>query len=69
MRYCPSGVAIQSASDVDTLAAGPEDASMTTIIPIPAFADNYVWTLREGAHAVVVDPGDAAPVQAYLARP
>ena len=41
---------------------------MTTIIPIPAFADNYIWTLREGATAVVVDPGDAAPVLDYLAR-
>lgn len=41
---------------------------MTTIIPIPAFADNYIWTLRHGAHAVVVDPGDAAPVLAYLDR-
>jgi len=41
---------------------------MTTIIPIPAFADNYIWLLREGRHAVVVDPGDAAPVLAYLQR-
>jgi hydroxyacylglutathione hydrolase len=41
---------------------------MITIIPIPAFADNYIWTLREGGNAVVVDPGDAAPVQDYLDR-
>lgn len=41
---------------------------MTTIIPIPAFADNYIWLLRDGRHAVVVDPGDAAPVLAYLER-
>jgi hydroxyacylglutathione hydrolase len=41
---------------------------MITIIPIPAFADNYIWTLRQGANAVVVDPGDAAPVQDYLDR-
>jgi hydroxyacylglutathione hydrolase len=39
---------------------------MITIIPIPAFADNYIWTLRAGTTAVVVDPGDAAPVLAYL---
>lgn len=32
------------------------------IIPIPAFQDNYLWTLVEGSRAVVVDPGDAAPV-------
>jgi hydroxyacylglutathione hydrolase len=41
---------------------------MTTIIPIPAFADNYIWTLRDGGRAAVVDPGDAAPVLAYLDR-
>ena len=41
---------------------------MTTIIPIPAFADNYIWLLRDGRSAVVVDPGDAAPVLTYLAR-
>jgi hydroxyacylglutathione hydrolase len=41
---------------------------MPTIIPIPAFADNYIWTLREGGFAAVVDPGDAAPVIAYLER-
>lgn len=33
---------------------------------IPAFTDNYLWTLVEGARAVVVDPGDAAPVERFL---
>jgi hydroxyacylglutathione hydrolase len=41
---------------------------MLSIIPIPAFRDNYIWLIREGAHAAVVDPGDAAPVIAYLDR-
>jgi hydroxyacylglutathione hydrolase len=41
---------------------------MPQIIPIPAFADNYIWALRDGAVAAVVDPGDAAPVVAYLER-
>src|SRR5664279_4568975 len=41
---------------------------MVSIIPIPAFADNYIWLLRQETNAVVVDPGDAAPVLAYLAR-
>jgi hydroxyacylglutathione hydrolase len=41
---------------------------MVEIIPIPAFADNYIWLLREGTKAVPVDPGDAAPVLDYLAR-
>jgi len=27
---------------------------MTAIIPIPAFADNYNWFLREGGMAAVV---------------
>jgi hydroxyacylglutathione hydrolase len=41
---------------------------MPTIIPIPAFADNYIWLVREGNAAAVVDPGDAAPVIGYLQR-
>ena len=32
------------------------------IFPLPAFEDNYLWTLVEGDAAVVVDPGDPAPV-------
>ncbi|MFC5569544.1 hydroxyacylglutathione hydrolase [Lysobacter yangpyeongensis] len=31
--------------------------------PLPAFADNYIWTLAdESGAALIVDPGDAAPV-------
>ena len=37
------------------------------IIPLPAFRDNYIWLLRDGSRAAVVDPGDAAPVLHYLA--
>lgn len=36
------------------------------IDPIPAFQDNYIWTLARDGRAVVVDPGDAAPVLASL---
>ncbi|HUW37663.1 MAG TPA: hydroxyacylglutathione hydrolase [Rhodocyclaceae bacterium] len=36
------------------------------IVPIAAFSDNYIWLLRRGRHAAVVDPGDAAPVLAHL---
>ncbi|MFU8784028.1 hydroxyacylglutathione hydrolase [Aliidiomarina sp.] len=44
------------------------------ITPIPAFNDNYIWLLQEEAPkassaaqpCVVVDPGDAKPVLAYL---
>ena len=36
---------------------------------LPAFDDNYIWTLRDDAgHTLVVDPGDAAPVLAAADR-
>lgn len=38
------------------------------LIPIPAFADNYLWLLVRDGNAVVVDPGDAAPVEAALVQ-
>jgi hydroxyacylglutathione hydrolase len=41
---------------------------MPTIIPIPAFADNYIWLVQRESKAAVVDPGDAAPVIEYLER-
>jgi hydroxyacylglutathione hydrolase len=41
---------------------------MLNIIPIPAFADNYIWLLHNSRHAVVVDPGDAQPVIAMLQK-
>jgi hydroxyacylglutathione hydrolase len=41
---------------------------MPAIIPIPAFSDNYIWLVREGGNAAVVDPGDAEPVLACLDR-
>ena len=39
---------------------------MLNIIPIPVLKDNYIWTLHDQLHAVVVDPGDAKPIRAYL---
>jgi hydroxyacylglutathione hydrolase len=38
-----------------------------SLIPLPAFQDNYLWLLHDGQRALVVDPGDAGPVQAFLA--
>lgn len=38
------------------------------LIPLPAFSDNYLWLWQQGTQAVVVDPGDATPVLAALAR-
>lgn len=40
---------------------------MLNVFAIPAFKDNYIWALTRGKAAVVVDPGDAAPVKAALA--
>ena len=37
-----------------------------SVNPVRAFQDNYVWTLRLGNNAAVVDPGEAGPVLAYL---
>jgi hydroxyacylglutathione hydrolase len=39
---------------------------MLKLIPIPAFADNYIWMLHDGKRALVVDPGDAGPVSRFL---
>ena len=36
------------------------------IVPLRAFADNYIWTIRDANCAAVVDPGDARPVIEYL---
>jgi hydroxyacylglutathione hydrolase len=37
------------------------------VVPLRAFNDNYVWTLRNDRFAAVVDPGEARPVLDYLA--
>ena len=36
------------------------------VVPLQAFKDNYIWVLRDGSCAAVVDPGDARPVLDYL---
>jgi hypothetical protein len=38
------------------------------LIPVPAFADNYLWLLHDGKRALVADPGDAGPVPRRLAQ-
>jgi hydroxyacylglutathione hydrolase len=45
------------------------DLVMIKIDALPAFTDNYIWLLQdtEQRHCAVVDPGDAAPVEAWLA--
>lgn len=41
---------------------------MIKIDALPAFSDNYIWLLQdhERRRCAVVDPGDAAPVEAWL---
>ncbi|WP_028081408.1 hydroxyacylglutathione hydrolase [Solimonas soli] len=39
---------------------------MTTVQPLPAFTDNYLWLVTQGDEVLVVDPGDAAVVQRHL---
>lgn len=41
---------------------------MVTVTPIPALRDNYIWLLHNDDAAVVVDPGETAPVLAALRR-
>ena len=41
---------------------------MLDVVPVKAFKDNYIWTLRDARHAAVVDPGEAQPVLQYLAE-
>jgi hydroxyacylglutathione hydrolase len=36
------------------------------LLALPAFTDNYIWMLHNGHEALVVDPGDATPVQQTL---
>jgi hydroxyacylglutathione hydrolase len=38
------------------------------VVPLRAFRDNYIWTLRNDRYAAVVDPGEAHPVLDYLQR-
>ena len=40
---------------------------MLSLRPLPAFQDNYIWTLaNEAGQALIVDPGEAGPVLAAI---
>jgi hydroxyacylglutathione hydrolase len=41
---------------------------MLAIHAVPAFRDNYIWMIENGREACAVDPGDDAPVEAFLAE-
>ncbi|PVY68234.1 hydroxyacylglutathione hydrolase [Pusillimonas noertemannii] len=36
------------------------------LTPVPAFSDNYIWVLSRDGYAVVVDPGQSAPIESFL---
>ena len=38
------------------------------IVPVPCLKDNFAYLVIDGGRAAVVDPGEAAPVEAALAR-
>src|SRR4051812_34855261 len=38
------------------------------VVAVPCLKDNYAYLVIDGANAAVVDPGEAAPVEAALAR-
>jgi len=40
--------------------------SVMNLTAVPAFSDNYIWMIDDGRHALVVDPGEAPPVEAAL---
>jgi hydroxyacylglutathione hydrolase len=40
--------------------------TLLQVWPIPAFDDNYIWCIHDGQSALVVDPGESAPVLRYL---
>jgi hydroxyacylglutathione hydrolase len=43
-------------------------SASVSIVPIPAFTDNYIWAMVTQGRCVVVDPGDADPVEHYLGQ-
>src|SRR5574343_659136 len=55
-----------SSPGIDIRGVSLDSSGMFNISFIPAFKDNYIWLLTRGKRAFVVDPGDAAPVQARL---
>jgi len=56
-----------SNSDLSTLGSPPaRSPTGLCITSIPAFNDNYFWLISRGNKALVIDPGDASPVESTL---
>ena len=51
-----------------TISDHPASGASDGLVALPAFSDNYIWMVRQGRDAVVVDPGQARPVLDALAR-
>jgi hydroxyacylglutathione hydrolase len=43
-----------------------DSSRVMNLVALTAFTDNYIWLLHDGQNALVVDPGDAAPVTQAL---
>ncbi len=41
-------------------------APFMNLTAVSAFSDNYIWMIDDGRSAIVVDPGEAGPVEAAL---
>lgn len=41
---------------------------MLNITPIPALSDNYIWAIQKNDNVIIVDPSDAVPVLAFIAK-
>jgi hydroxyacylglutathione hydrolase len=39
---------------------------MINIFPVRVFKDNYIWIVHNQQVALIIDPGDAAPVLAWV---
>lgn len=46
-----------------------DSSRVMNLLALPAFANNGIWMLHDGAAAVVFDPGAAAPVLQALDKP
>lgn len=41
---------------------------MIDIFPVRAFKDNYIWIIHNQQYALIIDPGDAVPVLAWITQ-
>jgi hydroxyacylglutathione hydrolase len=64
----PSPQVFDSRSPVASNDATTAHRKALHLLALPAFTDNYIWMLHDGVQALVVDPGEAAPVVSTLKR-